>query len=326
MPRDDATRLSALYDAHAAPVWRYVVHLTGDRAGADDVVQETLLRAWRTPRILEQDPATTRSWMFTVARHLVIDDARSAHAGARSRSPRPRMSRRPTSPMRCSRRSSSRRRSPSLSDRPPHRDRARVLRRAADRRDRRRARHPAGHREVATALRTSRAATRPAGEGGDAMNDPDHAQFAEWDAAYVLGALSPADRRRFEAHLQECDACRDAIVELAPTIGAAVAGRARARRVAARSGCGDDGPGCRAPRRSHRPRRRRQSQRRRRLWWAGGLAAAAAIDRRRGARGDPLDRPRRARRAGRRARAASPTFRSRRRSSSSMWRGARASR
>ena len=74
----DAARLAALYDAHAAPVWRYVVHLTGDRAGADDIVQETLLRAWRTPKILEQDPSTTRSWMFTVARHLVIDEARSA--------------------------------------------------------------------------------------------------------------------------------------------------------------------------------------------------------------------------------------------------------
>jgi RNA polymerase sigma-70 factor (ECF subfamily) len=74
----DAVRLAALYDAHAAPVWRYVVHLTCDRSGADDIVQETLLRAWRTPRILEQDPSTTRSWMFTVARHLVIDEARSA--------------------------------------------------------------------------------------------------------------------------------------------------------------------------------------------------------------------------------------------------------
>ena len=78
MPDDDAARLAALYDAHAAPVWRYVVHLTGDRAGADDVVQETLLRAWRTPRILAQGPESTRSWMFTVARHLVIDDVRSA--------------------------------------------------------------------------------------------------------------------------------------------------------------------------------------------------------------------------------------------------------
>lgn len=77
MPPDDATLLGALYDAHAGPVWRYVVHLTGDRAGADDVVQETLLRAWRTPRILE-DPTTARAWMLTVARHLVIDESRSA--------------------------------------------------------------------------------------------------------------------------------------------------------------------------------------------------------------------------------------------------------
>jgi RNA polymerase sigma-70 factor, ECF subfamily len=78
MPPAEDERLIELYDAHAAPVWRYVVHLTGDRAGADDVVQETLLRAWRTPRILEE-PATARAWMLTVARHLVIDEARSAH-------------------------------------------------------------------------------------------------------------------------------------------------------------------------------------------------------------------------------------------------------
>src|SRR4051812_19360037 len=73
-----ADALRALADAHASAVWRYVVHLTGDRAGADDVVQETLLRAWRTPAILEQDPAGTRGWLFTVARHLVIDEHRSA--------------------------------------------------------------------------------------------------------------------------------------------------------------------------------------------------------------------------------------------------------
>ena len=78
MPPEDEERLTALYDAHAGPVWRYVVRLTGDRAGADDILQETLLRAWRTPRILEQDPSTTRAWMITVARHLVIDEARSA--------------------------------------------------------------------------------------------------------------------------------------------------------------------------------------------------------------------------------------------------------
>ncbi|WP_105566377.1 sigma-70 family RNA polymerase sigma factor [Microbacterium halophytorum] len=74
----DAERLGALYDAHAGPVRRYVVHLTGDAAGADDIVQETLLRAWRTPRVLQDEPGSARSWMYTVARHLVIDEARSA--------------------------------------------------------------------------------------------------------------------------------------------------------------------------------------------------------------------------------------------------------
>jgi len=78
MRADEAEQLAALYDAHAAPVWRYVVSLTSDRAGADDIVQETLLRAWRTPRIMADDPAALRSWMITVARNLVVDEARSA--------------------------------------------------------------------------------------------------------------------------------------------------------------------------------------------------------------------------------------------------------
>jgi len=74
----DEARLTALFDAHAAPLRRYVVALTGDAAAADDVVQETLLRAWRTPKILAEDPESLRGWMLTVARRIVIDEARSA--------------------------------------------------------------------------------------------------------------------------------------------------------------------------------------------------------------------------------------------------------
>ena len=74
----EAEALRALADAHSSAIWRYVVHLTGDHAGADDVVQETLLRAWRSPAILAQPPESTRAWMYTVARHLVIDEVRSA--------------------------------------------------------------------------------------------------------------------------------------------------------------------------------------------------------------------------------------------------------
>lgn len=38
--------------------------------------------------------------------------------------------------------------------------------------------------------------------------------FITWDAGYVLGALSPAERREFEAHLQTCARCRGGVAEL----------------------------------------------------------------------------------------------------------------
>ncbi|WP_438855028.1 anti-sigma factor family protein [Agromyces sp. M3QZ16-3] len=50
------------------------------------------------------------------------------------------------------------------------------------------------------------------------MND-DHERYADWDAAYVLGALVPADRRAYEGHLEDCDRCRAAVAELAPMPG-----------------------------------------------------------------------------------------------------------
>ena len=40
-------------------------------------------------------------------------------------------------------------------------------------------------------------------------------EFVLYDAAYVLGALSPNDRRDFEEHLKDCPACACAVGELA---------------------------------------------------------------------------------------------------------------
>ena len=80
MADERAELLQALHDEHAPLLWRYVVRLTHDPALADDVVQETLLRAWRRPRLLDQTEVSARAWLFTVARNLVIDDRRSARA------------------------------------------------------------------------------------------------------------------------------------------------------------------------------------------------------------------------------------------------------
>lgn len=42
-----------------------------------------------------------------------------------------------------------------------------------------------------------------------------HDDYADWDAAYVLGALAVAERREYEEHLAGCPACRAAVAELA---------------------------------------------------------------------------------------------------------------
>ena len=39
-------------------------------------------------------------------------------------------------------------------------------------------------------------------------------RYAMWDAAYVLGSLSAADRREFEAHMAHCPSCREAVAGL----------------------------------------------------------------------------------------------------------------
>lgn len=56
----------------------------------------------------------------------------------------------------------------------------------------------------------------------------DDDRFASWDAAYVVGALSPADRAEFERHVETCRRCADAIAELAvmPALLALVSGDA----------------------------------------------------------------------------------------------------
>lgn len=74
-------RMVELHGEHARALWAFALRLVGgDRARAEDVVQETLLRAWRDRAVLESTTAGARAWLFTVARRLVIDEWRSSRA------------------------------------------------------------------------------------------------------------------------------------------------------------------------------------------------------------------------------------------------------
>ncbi len=73
--------LRALYDAHASVLLGYALRLTGgDRARAEDVVQETLVRAWRNLDRLDDAVAPVRPWLFTVAQRVAIDAHRARRA------------------------------------------------------------------------------------------------------------------------------------------------------------------------------------------------------------------------------------------------------
>lgn len=77
----DEQLMRALHEEHADAVWSFAYRLTGgDRLRAQDVVQETMLRAWRHPEVLRQSRQSSRSWLFTVARRIVIDEWRSGRS------------------------------------------------------------------------------------------------------------------------------------------------------------------------------------------------------------------------------------------------------
>jgi RNA polymerase sigma-70 factor, ECF subfamily len=78
-PVSDEDLVRALYAEHAAPLLRYALRMTdGDRQRAEDIVQETLLRAWMHPEAIADRPA--RPWLFAVARNLAVDAHRARKA------------------------------------------------------------------------------------------------------------------------------------------------------------------------------------------------------------------------------------------------------
>lgn len=81
MPDDEVALMQQLHDEHAVALWRFCLRLVGnDRARAEDVVQETMLRAWRHRAVLESSPPALRSWLYTVARNIVTDEWRRHRA------------------------------------------------------------------------------------------------------------------------------------------------------------------------------------------------------------------------------------------------------
>jgi RNA polymerase sigma-70 factor (ECF subfamily) len=79
-PRDLDEMLAALYADHGSALRRFAARLSGDRSRAEDIVQETMLRALRHPERVADRTGAPRAWLYTVARHLAIDQHRARQA------------------------------------------------------------------------------------------------------------------------------------------------------------------------------------------------------------------------------------------------------
>lgn len=93
----DAEALEHLQRVHRPVLLAYITRLTkGDVHWAEDILQETLVRAWKNPEARNAEGRWNRAWLFTVARRITIDHVRAiqvrpaeyfderldAHAGA----------------------------------------------------------------------------------------------------------------------------------------------------------------------------------------------------------------------------------------------------
>jgi RNA polymerase sigma factor (sigma-70 family) len=94
MPEEDATdealihryaggesaAFARLYRRHELRVWRYIMRSVGNRASADEIMQEVWFAVAREAHRYRPDARFT-TWLFTVARNRVIDEVRARRRG-----------------------------------------------------------------------------------------------------------------------------------------------------------------------------------------------------------------------------------------------------
>ena len=67
-------KLETLFDRHSRPLFRYFMHLTGDRAFSEDLVQEVFFRILKY-RHTYQAETSFRAWMYQIGRNVYMDQA-----------------------------------------------------------------------------------------------------------------------------------------------------------------------------------------------------------------------------------------------------------
>jgi RNA polymerase sigma-70 factor (ECF subfamily) len=72
------------YEAYGAGIYRFAVGTLRDPGLAEEVVQDTFVRAWRARHRYDPAAGSPRTWLFAIARNVAADLARARAARPRS--------------------------------------------------------------------------------------------------------------------------------------------------------------------------------------------------------------------------------------------------
>lgn len=72
----DKDAFGVLYKIFLNKIYRFTYYLIGDEFSAEDITQNTFLKAWNGMPRFSPDRGTFQSYLYTIARNLVIDNQR----------------------------------------------------------------------------------------------------------------------------------------------------------------------------------------------------------------------------------------------------------
>lgn len=74
----DEAGLHEAFLAHGGEMFGFARRATDDAGAAEEIVQETFVRAWRARHRFDPSLGNLRTWLFAIERNVVIDHARSS--------------------------------------------------------------------------------------------------------------------------------------------------------------------------------------------------------------------------------------------------------
>ncbi|MBX6762662.1 MAG: sigma-70 family RNA polymerase sigma factor [Rubrobacteraceae bacterium] len=80
----DADAFACLYDRHSRAAYSLAYRMMGERQAAEDLVQESFFKAWRSAGSYRAERGSVRNWLLTIVHNGGIDQLRSAASRRRT--------------------------------------------------------------------------------------------------------------------------------------------------------------------------------------------------------------------------------------------------